>query len=405
MNCRTCNNTINPFMSFDKMPIANGFLNENEFNDEFFFEMKTAFCDKCFTFQLVDQPDPKKMFHENYAFFSRQSKKMQEHFKKYADWVCENYLFDKNDPFVIEIGSNDGILLENFSKKKIKHLGIEPSANVAKEAQKHGVNTEIKFFNKDTANEVVENYGKASAILAANVMCHIPDLKNIAEATYLALDQNGVLIFEDPYLGDMIEKTSYDQIYDEHVYIFSAISIKNIFEKYGFELINLLPQSVHGGSMRYILAKKGSYKAEKIVDDFLAKEKKMGLDLPETYEKFKKNCEKSRDDLIKILNEEKKLNNRIVAYGATSKSTTILNYCKIGPELIEYISDTTPIKQNKFSPGMHIPVKSYENFIARPPDTALLFAWNHAEEIMEKEKQFSKNGGRWIVHVPIVKKF
>jgi methylation protein EvaC len=392
-------------MSFGKMPIANGFLNENEFSDEFFFEMKTAFCDKCFTFQLVDQPDPKKMFHENYAFFSRQSKKMQEHFKKYADWVCENYLFDKNDPFVIEIGSNDGILLENFSKKKIKHLGIEPSANVAKEAQKHGVNTEIKFFNKDTANEVIENYGKASAILAANVMCHIPDLKNIAEAAYLALDQNGVLIFEDPYLGDMIEKTSYDQIYDEHVYIFSAISIKNIFEKYGFELINLLPQSTHGGSMRYILAKKGSYKAEKIVDEFLLKEKKIGLDSPETYEKFRKNCEKSRDDLIKILEEEKKNNNRVVAYGATSKSTTILNYCKIGPELIEYISDTTPIKQDKFSPGMHIPVKNYDNFIETPPDTALLFAWNHAEEIMEKESNYNKNGGKWIIHVPNVKKF
>lgn len=405
MNCRTCNNIINPFMSFGKMPIANGFLNENEFSDEFFFEMKTAFCDKCFTFQLVDQPDPKKMFHENYAFFSRQSKKMQEHFKKYADWVCENYLFDKNDPFVIEIGSNDGILLENFSKKKIKHLGIEPSANVAKEAQKHGVNTEIKFFNKDTANEVIENYGKASAILAANVMCHIPDLKNIAEAAYLALDQNGVLIFEDPYLGDMIEKTSYDQIYDEHVYIFSAISIKNIFEKYGFELINLLPQSTHGGSMRYILAKKGSYKAEKIVDEFLLKEKKIGLDSPETYEKFRKNCEKSRDDLIKILEEEKKNNNRVVAYGATSKSTTILNYCKIGPELIEYISDTTPIKQDKFSPGMHIPVKNYDNFIETPPDTALLFAWNHAEEIMEKESNYNKNGGKWIIHVPNVKKF
>ena len=157
--------------------------------------------------------------------------------------------------------------------------------------------------------------------------------------------------------------------------------------------------------MRYVLTKKGSYKAEKIVDEFLSKEKKMGLNLPETYEKFKKNCEKSRDDLIKILNEEKKLNNRVVAYGATSKSTTILNYCKIGPELIEYISDTTPIKQDKFSPGMHIPVKNYSNFIETPPDTALLFAWNHAEEIMEKESSYNKNGGKWIVHVPNVKKF
>ena len=157
--------------------------------------------------------------------------------------------------------------------------------------------------------------------------------------------------------------------------------------------------------MRYILSKKGSYNVEKIVDEFLLKEKKMGLDSPETYDKFKKNCEKSRDDLVKMLEEEKKNNNRVVAYGATSKSTTILNYCKIGPDLIEYISDTTPIKQDKFSPGMHIPVKNYKNFIEAPPDTTLLFAWNHADEIMEKENKYTQNGGKWIVHVPNVKKF
>jgi len=387
------------------MPIANGFLNENEFQKEFYFEMNTAFCDKCYTVQLEDQPDPKMMFHENYAFFSRQSKKMKEHFKNYAQWVYENYLIDKNDPFVIEIGSNDGILLENFSNKNIRHLGIEPSANVGDEARKHGVNTETKFFNTDTADYINRNYGQADVILAANVMCHIPDLKNIAEAAYKVLNENGLLIFEDPYLGDMIEKTSYDQIYDEHVYIFSAMSIKNIFGESGFELIDLFPQSTHGGSMRYILSKKGSYEPKKIVNEILLHEKKIGLDLAVTYEKFRKSCEESRDDLVKILHEEKKLNNRVVAYGATSKSTTILNYCKIGSDLIEYISDTTPIKQNKFSPGMHIPVKNYNNFLAAPPDTTILFAWNHAEEILEKEKSYTKNGGKWIVHVPKVRKF
>ncbi len=405
MKCRICTNSIEPFIFFGKMPIANGFLIENDFQNEFYFDMNTAFCEKCFTVQLEHQPNPDMMFHENYAFFSRQSKKMKDHFKEYADWVFKNYLIGKNDPFVIEIGSNDGILLENFSNKNIRHLGIEPSANVGNEAKKHGVNTETKFFNTDTAKYILNKYGSADVILAANVMCHIPDLKNIAEAASNVLNKNGLLIFEDPYLGDMIEKTSYDQIYDEHVYIFSAMSIKNIFGKYGFELINLLPQSTHGGSMRYILSKKGSYKAEKIVGEFLLKEKKMGLDSPKTYEKFRKNCEKSRNDLIKILEEEKKNNNRVVAYGATSKSTTILNYCKIGPDLIEYISDTTPIKQNKFSPGMHIPVKNYSNFIEAPPDTTILFAWNHAEEIMEKENKYTKNGGKWIVHVPNVKKF
>lgn len=405
MKCRICSHIINPFMSFGQMPIANGFLTKNDFDNEYYFEMNTAFCEKCFTVQLENQPDPKKMFHENYAFFSRQSKKMRDHFKKYANWVFENYLSNKKDPFVVEIGSNDGILLENFSNRNIRHLGIEPSANVAAEAKKYGINTEVKFFNTNTSQYILEKFGNADVILAANVMCHIPDLKNIGEAAYKLLNEKGVLIFEDPYLGDMIEKTSYDQIYDEHVYIFSALSIKNIFGISGFELIDLIPQSTHGGSMRYILAKKNQYAPNKNVHEIILNEKKIGLNLNQTYKKFAKKCEKSKIDLVNLLIKEKKLKKRVVAYGATSKSTTILNYCKIGPDLIEYISDTTPIKQDKFSPGMHIPVRDYKNFLENPPDTTILFAWNHAEEIMEKEKNYIKNGGKWIVHVPEVKKF
>lgn len=399
MQCRICQHEISPFMSYGKMPIANGFLTPEEFKDEYFFELKPAFCDRCFTFQLEEQPAPELMFHDQYAFFSRTSKFMQSHFKTYADWVHESYL-KSGDRFVVEIGCNDGIMLENFAKRGIRHLGVEPSANVAEEARKYGVNTIVKFFNSQTASETVAEHGQADALLAANVMCHIPDLSGIAEGASLLLKQDGVFIFEDPYLGAMTKKVSYDQIYDEHVFIFSALSIANIFAPYGFELIDLLPQKTHGGSMRYVLAKNGIRKISPVVAQVLAEEKAAGLHLPKTYEQFRKNCEASKARLVSLLEEEKAAGRRVVGYGATSKSTTILNYCGIGPDLVEFISDTTPIKQGKYSPGMHIPVKPYDAFAQNFPDVALLFAWNHQAEIMQKEQLFTLRGGRWITHLP-----
>jgi len=398
MKCRVCSNIINPFISFGKMPIANGFLKKDQFRDEYFFELATAFCDKCFTVQLETQPDPEMMFHENYAFFSKTSKSMQNHFKKYADWVIDNFL-NKNDPFIVELGSNDGILLENFLNKKIRHLGVEPSANVAEVAIKNGVNTEVAFFNNEVANIIKKTHGNADAILAANVMCHIPNLLEIGEASKSLLKDDGVLIFEDPYLGDMIKKVTYDQIYDEHVYIFSAISVKKIFGASGFELIDVIPQETHGGSMRYVLCKKGVRKVSDNVINILNKEKALGLDKQSTYQKFKVNCELSKEKIISKLKNFKKEGKKIVGYGATSKSTTILNYCKIGPELIDFISDTTPIKQNKYTPGMHIPVKPYEDFLTQKPEIAVLFAWNHKKEIENKEKKFIENGGKFISHI------
>ena len=398
MKCRVCNNQIEPFISFGDMPIANGFLLEKEFKDEYFFELATAFCEKCFTVQLVTQPDPNLMFHDNYAFFSKTSKSMQSHFKEFANWIIANYIKNK-DPFIIELGSNDGILLENFLNNKIRHLGVEPSANVAKVATENGINTEVAFFDNNFANQALLKNGKADAILAANVMCHIPDLNEIAKASKKILKDDGVLIFEDPYLGDMIKKISYDQIYDEHVYIFSAISVKNIFANHGFELIDTLPQETHGGSMRYVLCKKGSRNVSENVSNLIKKEKNLGLDKLSTYKQFKADCELSKDKIKSLLKKLKNEGKKIVGYGATSKSTTILNYCKIGPELIDFISDTTPIKQNKYTPGMHIPVKPYEYFLKYNPQIAVLFAWNHRKEIENKEKLFIKNGGKFISHI------
>jgi methylation protein EvaC len=397
--CRVCNNPISPLLSYGRMPIANGFINEGDEQSEYFFDLSPAFCNKCYTFQLVEQPEAEKMFHGDYAFFSRQSKLMQVHFKKYAKWVQSNYI-DSAEDFVVEIGSNDGIMIENFKNMGLKHLGVDPSENVVKVAQSHGINSVVKFFGLETSHEIVAEYGHADALISANVMCHLPDLNDIAKGAYNLLKEDGVLIFEDPYLGDMLEKVSYDQIYDEHVYIFSAVSVQAIFSKHGFELINLFPQETHGGSMRYVFAKKGKRNIEKIVDKIVSKELENKFDDISTYLKFKQDCENSKVRLLKILKQAKKDGKTVAGYGATSKSTTILNYCEVGPDLIGFISDTTPIKQDKLTPGTHIPVKSHEYFQDNVPDIIFLFAWNHAKEIIEKEKDLLEESVEWITHLP-----
>ena len=398
--CRCCGISIKESMTFGQMPIANAFIPPSESYNEYFFEMSTAFCSNCCTYQLLEQPDAEMMFHENYAFYSRQSKFMQIHFKSYAEWVIDNYLDDPDHSFVVEIGSNDGIMLENFATKNIKHLGVDPSANVVAEAIKHGVQSIVSFFGLSSSQNIKSEYGNADAIISANVMCHLPDLNDIAKGAFNLLNDKGVLIFEDPYLGSMFDKVSYDQIYDEHVYIFSALSASNIFERHGFELINLAPQETHGGSMRYVFAKKGARTVEPIVEEILSSELNKGFNLEKTYIQFKENCEKSKSRLLKILQDAKNAGKSVAGYGATSKSTTILNYCGIGPDLISYISDTTPIKQNTVTPGTHIPVQSYEYFKDNIPDVIILFAWNHANEIIEKEKNSINGSVEWITHLP-----
>lgn len=402
IDCRVCKSEINPFMSFGRMPIANGFLTETDFGEEYFFDLEVAFCAHCKTFQLINQPDARQMFHENYAFFSSMSQHMQIHFQGFADMVMERVLGERDDPFVVELGSNDGIMLKHYKAAGMRHLGIEPSQNVADVARAQGIETISEFFSQELAERLVDERGHADAIVCANVMCHIPDINGVAAGISRLLKPDGVLMFEDPYLGDMIEKTSYDQIYDEHVFIFSATSVSWIFGQHGLELIDVMPQTTHGGSMRYMLAPKGSHEVSENVLALIEKEQAQGLDKVETYTRFKVACEGSRSGLVSLLQGLHHEGKRVVGYGATSKSTTVLNYCGITPELIEFISDTTPIKQGKFSPGVHIPVKSYDDFASNPPDYALLFAWNHAVEIFAKEQKFRDDGGKWIGYVPQV---
>ena len=385
------------------MPVANGFLDAADIANEYFFELAPAFCEHCGMVQLVEQPAPERMFHGNYAFHSGTSRAMQAHFAAFARSVIAGPLRGRTNPYVVELGSNDGIMLRHFKSHGIRHLGVEPSINVADIARAQSIDTISAFFSRALAERIVAEHGRADAVLAANVMCHIADLHDVAAGIAHLIKPDGVFIFEDPYLGAMIEKTSYDQIYDEHVFMFSVASVATAFAPHGLVLVDAEEQPTHGGSMRYVLAPAGNRAVSPSVERWRARERAQGLGLRETYEAFARNCERSRAELMRVLDTLRDAGRRVVGYGATSKSTTVTNYCGITPAHVAFIADTTPIKQGNLSPGAHIPVRPAEAFAKPYPDCALLFAWNHEAEIRDKERAFTIGGGRFITYVPDVR--
>ena len=392
MKCKITNKSIKPFMSFGNMPIANGFLDKKDFSNEFFFNMEVGFNEELSLFQLNDHPKPEKMFNKNYPFFTGSSEYMKRHFKSYAEFV-KKYL--KTNSRIIEIGSNDGTFLKNFDNSENFLTGVEPSKNVADIAVKNNIPTINEFFNTVSAKKLKKFVGNTDLICASNVICHVPNLNNLIEAVDLLLSKDGVFVFEEPYLGSMFEKVSYDQIYDEHIFMFSATSISKIFSKFNFYLIDASPQTTPGGSMRYVL-KRFKNEDNGSLKKIFNYEDKNNLNKIDSCLEFKKNCEISKDNITNKIKSFKDKGKTICGYAATSKSTTILNYCNIGTNYIDFICDTTKEKIGKFSPGKHIPIKDMNYFHENMTDCVYLFAWNHKEEIFNKEKNFR---GEWFSHV------
>jgi len=400
--CRICGQEFYPFIDFGSMPIANAFLSKAELKNEYFYDLAAAFCPKCSMVQLVEQPARERMFHQGYPFFTGSSLRMIRHFEALADRVLSEYC-QKENPFVVEIGSNDGTFLGKFSKCGMRHLGIEPSKNVAQTARTNGVRSRVDFFDEKIGREIAASEGLADAVVAANCMCHIPYLESVLKGVRALLKEEGVFVFEDPYLGDVLEKGSYDQIYDEHVYLFSVTAIQTLAERCGLEIFDLEHLDTHGGSMRFYLTHPGRKEINPCVGAWMQKEKhETKITEQETYDLFRQRCERSKEDLSGLLQRLQEEGKTVMGYAATSKSTTVIQYCKITQSQISAIADTTPFKQKKLSPGAHIPIVSTALFKNRPPDYAVLFGWNHQAEIMVKEEGFIQNGGRWIVYVPRV---
>lgn len=400
--CRVCGEAVSEFIDFGRQPLSDAFRAPDQADEEFFFRLAVGRCDACAMVQLVEEVPRAKMFHADYPYFSSGSSVMREHFEDTAEYFLENEL-NGPDPFIVEIGSNDGIMLRTIQKAGVRHLGVEPSASVAEHARTQGINVLVDFFEADTAARVRTEHGPADVVYAANTFCHIPYVDSIFAGLDALLTADGVFVFEDPYLGEIVRRTSFDQIYDEHFYFFSATSVSAMAERFGFALVDVERLPVHGGEVRYTLARRGARVPAPAVAELLAEESARALHDPATLAAFAASVAVVRDELMTLLRKLRAEGATVAGYGATAKSATVTNYCGITPDLVSYVCDTTPAKQHRVTPGAHLPVRPAEAFAQPYPDYALLFAWNHAEEIMAKETGFRAAGGKWILYTPNVR--
>lgn len=400
-HCRSCNAQTKPVANFGTMPISNRFVDTpNE--PEYEFELTVEFCPDCYLVQLGDAVEPQEMFNDAYAFFSSTSNSMQEHFKQQAQMIQEKLLL-RDNPFVVELGCNDGIMLRHIAEIGIDHLGVEPSGNVALAAEQNGVMVTTEFFNLATAKTIKSQYGSADVICGSNVVCHIEDINSVFAGVSELLSRDGTFFFEDPYIFDIIKKSSFDQIYDEHLFYFSCLSVEKLASRHGLTLVDVEMLDVHGGEARYFVQHTKVAKPSQRLIDQLEREKEHNLNDGVAYIKFAESAAEIAKELRQILNELTQKGEEIIAYGATSKSATLLNYSGITNQDIKCVFDNTPAKIGKFTPRTHIPIVSYENLDQHPGKHVLLLAWNHAKEIKRKERVFIENGGKFIETFPRVR--
>ncbi|MFI9008188.1 methyltransferase domain-containing protein [Actinosynnema sp. NPDC053489] len=399
--CRVCAGAVTEFVDLGTQPLSDAFREPGDTSEEFTYRLAVGSCADCAMVQLMEEVPRERMFHQDYPYLSQGSAVMREHFGALARRFLDTELAGE-DPFVVELGCNDGTMLRTVARAGVRHLGVEPSGAVADLAAEAGVRVRKDFFEEPTALSIREQDGPADVVYAANTFCHIPYVGSILRGVVALLKPGGVFVFEDPYLGDIVAQTSFDQIYDEHFFLFSATSVDVMARRHGLELVDVERLPVHGGEVRYTLALPGARARSEAVVALLAEEEARGLHDRAVLDGFGDRIRAIRDDLLDLLRRLRAEGKRVVGYGATAKSATVTNLCGIGPDLVEFISDTTPAKQHRLAPGSRIPVLPPAAFADPYPDYALLFAWNHAEEIMAKETAFREAGGRWIRYVPDV---
>jgi hypothetical protein len=393
-------NNVKKFLSLGPTPLANSLLTEGDLTKgELFFPLDIYFCLNCNHVGLVDIVPPELMF-KNYFYMTSMSQTMLNNLRNLCQNIAEKYIQGKPNAFVIDVGSNDGSLLRIFQSLGFTNtLGVEPS-NVALIAQGNGIQTLNEFFNVQTANKIVKDFGKASVITATNVFAHVADLDGFMQGVANLLEDNGVFVFENAYLVDLLNHIEFDTMYHEHLCYYGVRPLQRLFGRFGLELVDVQRLPIHGGSIRGFVKKKDMSPVSENVKSLVKLETDMRLDSLETYFEFAAKVKNIRRKLIELVESLKSQDKRIVGYGATAKGTTLLNYCGIGVDTIDYIVDSTPLKQNRYYPGVHIPIRNPDVIKKDKPDYILLLAWNFAKEIMEKEKWFLESGGKFIVPVP-----
>jgi SAM-dependent methyltransferase len=400
LKCRSCSSeALSSIIPLGRLPLANALMSDSSEQPGSTYNLEVMLCGECGLAQLKDLIDPKDLFTD-YVYFSSNSETMLQ---SAADLVDKIIPAIDTDALVIEIASNDGYLLRNYVEKGISVLGIEPAQNIAKVANERGINTLCEFFCEYLAEQLSRDQKKADVIHANNVMAHVPDINGFVKGVQGLLKDHGQAIIEAPYFVDLVENLEFDTIYHEHVYYFAVTPLKRVFDSHGLEIFDIEKLSIHGGSLRLFIGHAGKHVISKRVQDFLDKESEIDLFNPSRYLAFMERLHRLKEDLRATLDQIKNEGKSIVAYGASAKGTTLLNFFGIGKDTIKFVVDRSPVKQGLFTPGTHLEIKDADTLKQESPDYTLLLTWNFVDEILAQQSEYRAMGGKFIIPLPEVK--
>ena len=401
MKCRLCNcEELKDFLSLNDQPPANAFLKKEDFNNERIYPLELTFCKKCLLVQLTDQSFVKRdNLFLNYAYASSISGGLRNHFNEFAHKLKESF---PNANSVVDIGSNDGILLDPLLKLGFNAIGIEPASNLASIANKNGLVTICSYFEKETVEKIIDKIGNVDIITASNVFAHLDNYHDFIENVKLLLKEDGIFIFEVQYFADMLKELTFDNIYHEHVMYYTLHSIVNLFQVHKMNIIDVERIPTHGGSIRVYVSKNRDRTHNQDVLDLLQEEKSNQIDNFQIMKEFSQKLDTNIQEIKSLVNKIRKEDKTIFGYGAPAKSSTIINSIGLNNKHIELIIEDSPLKQGLFTPGSHIPITSPDILLERKPDYLMIFAWNYADEIIKKiEEKYSKIN--YIIPMPELK--
>jgi SAM-dependent methyltransferase len=402
--CRFCGATLrHTFVDLGMSPLCETYPAAADFkNGEVYYPLHVYTCETCFLVQLEEYERVENIFSD-YPYFSSYSDSWLAHCENYCDKMTTRFGLNGKS-FVVEVASNDGYLLQYFVRKQVPVLGIEPAANVAKVAVEKGVPTLVRFFGVQAANELVAERGGADLLLGNNVLAQVPDLNDFVEGLKILLKPEGVLTLEFPHLLRLIEWNEFDTIYHEHFSYFSLLTTARILEAHGMRVFDVEELSTHGGSLRVYASRveSVSHQVQPAVALLIETEKKAGLASLEGYERFAQQVKDTKFALVEFLLSAARQGKKVAGYGAPGKSATLLHYCGIGRDLIEFTVDRSPHKQGRFLPGSHIPIYHPDRIREAQPDYVVILPWNLKEEIMQQLSFIREWGGKFVVPIPKV---
>lgn len=405
--CRFCKTPLTRgFVDLGMAPLSNAYLRADQLNGmEPFYPLHAYVCEKCLLVQVEELESPQKIFGD-YAYFSSFSDSWLKHAERYCEGIVERRRLTGNSK-VVELASNDGYLLQYFQKKGIPVLGVEPAENVAKVAIEHGIPTEIKFFGEFTARDLLAKGHAADLMVGNNVLAHVPDINDFIRGIKILLKADGVLTMEFPHLLNLIELNQFDTIYHEHFSYLSILAVEKIFDYHGLTLFDVEQLPTHGGSLRIYVKHKERPAPEihRRVHQIKDLEMNAGLHRIESYQAYAEQVKKTKWNLLEFLIQAKRNGKKVVGYGAPAKGNTLLNYCGIREDFIDFTVDRNPHKQGHFLPGTHIPIKSPDDIRAAKPDYLFILPWNLRTEIAEQMSYIREWGGKFVVPIPRVEIF